>query len=96
MEVPRSLGSSWGACKPKKSEVDVKWLMGRAVTSLWGARTVQGNEMTLSAKLDPGSGELVWVMEPDEKDVERQYWGESDDEHDARHGKERRVREGHS
>ena len=22
-----------------------------------------GNELTLSAKLDPGSGELVWIME---------------------------------
>ncbi len=34
-----------------------------------------GNELTLSAKLDPGSGELVWVMEADEAEVERRVLG---------------------
>ena len=34
-----------------------------------------GNELTLSAKLDPGSGELVWIMEADEVEVERRVLG---------------------
>ena len=30
-----------------------------------------GSEMTLSAKLDPSSGELVWIMETSEEEVEK-------------------------